>query len=187
MSDLGPDAPRLYANVRLDAPIPRYGPPGIADRLADFLTDSTHRSPVESAFAVTELSDEHRVVLSSRPGPGPGPLTLTGRAVAHGMPAFALRAEAGGRSLVYSGDTAPCAALTELAADCHLLLCEAEGDDPAHHTAEQTGETAAAARAGRLVVTHLGRALTPAEAVARAASRFAGPVAHADPGAVLTV
>ncbi|MEU4118703.1 MBL fold metallo-hydrolase [Kitasatospora sp. NPDC028055] len=173
----------LYADVRLAAPIPLYGPPGIADRLADFLTNSARRSPVESAFAVTELSDGHRVVVGS----GALPLTLTSRAVEHGMPAFALRAEAGGRSLVYSGDTAPCAALTELAADCDLLLCEAEGDDPAHHTAEQAGATAAAARAGRLVVTHVGRALTPAEAVARAASRFAGPVGHADPGAVLTV
>ncbi|MFD9685370.1 hypothetical protein ACFWXO_06370 [Kitasatospora sp. NPDC059088] len=67
-----------------------------------------------------------------------------------GMPAFALRADAGGRSMVYSGDTAPRAALTGLAADGDLLPCEAE-------------------------------------AVARAASRFAGPVGHADPGAVLTV
>ncbi|WBP88703.1 MBL fold metallo-hydrolase [Kitasatospora cathayae] len=169
----------LYADIRLAAPIPLYGPPGTADRLADFLTNSARRSPVESAFAVTELSDGQRAVVGS--------LTLASRAVEHGMPAFALRVEAGGRSLVYSGDTAPCAALAELAAGCDLLLCEAEGDDPAHHTAEQAGATATAAGAGRLVVTHVGRALTPAAAVARAATRFAGPVEHADPGAVFTV
>jgi ribonuclease BN (tRNA processing enzyme) len=169
----------LYADIRLAAPIPLYGPPGTADRLADFLTNSAQRSPVESAFAVTELSDGHRVAVGS--------MALTSRAVEHGMPAFALRVEAGGRSLVYSGDTAPCAALTELAADCDLLLCEAEGDDPAHHTPEQAGATATAAAARRLVVTHVGRAVTPRGAVVRAAAHFAGPVEYADPGAAFTV
>ncbi|MFD8751474.1 MBL fold metallo-hydrolase [Kitasatospora sp. NPDC059577] len=176
----------LYADVRLAAPIPLYGPRGTADRLAAFLTNTARRSPVESAFAVTELSDGHRVRV--------GGLTLVSRAVEHGMPAFALRVEAGGRSLVYSGDTAPCDALTELADGCDLLLCEAESSEPepgdgalVHHTPEQAGTTAAAARASRLLVTHVGRAMTPAEAVGRAAARFAGPVAHADPGAVFPV
>ncbi|MEU9042780.1 MULTISPECIES: MBL fold metallo-hydrolase [unclassified Kitasatospora] len=182
----------LYADIRLTAPIPLYGPPGTADRLADFLTNTARRSPVESAFAVTELSDSHRVRV--------GRLTLTSRAVDHGMPAFALRAEADGRSLVYSGDTAPCPALTELATGCDLLLCEAESpgaapdtdapvhptDAPVHHTPEQAGATATAARAARLLVTHVGRAMTPAEAVSRAAAHFTGPVAHADPGATFT-
>jgi ribonuclease BN (tRNA processing enzyme) len=125
------------------------------------------------------LSDGHRVAVGS--------MALTRRAVEHGMPAFALRVEAGGRSLVYSGDTAPCVALTELAADCDLLLCEAEGDDPAHHTPEQAGATATAAAARRLVVTHVGRAVTPERAVTRAAAHFAGPVESADPGATFTV
>ncbi|MEV7772578.1 MBL fold metallo-hydrolase [Kitasatospora sp. NPDC086791] len=185
----------LHADVRLTAPIPLYGPPGTADRLAAFLTNTARRSPVESAFAVTELSDGHRVRV--------GGLTLTSRAVEHGMPAFALRVDAGGRSLVYSGDCAPCDALTELADGCDLLLCEAESSGPepgrvspepepgagapAHHTPEQAGATATAARASRLLVTHVGRAMTPAEAVDRAAARFAGPVGHADPGAVFTV
>ncbi|MEU4833214.1 MBL fold metallo-hydrolase [Streptosporangium sp. NPDC023615] len=93
----------LYADVRLTAPIPLYGPPGIADRLAHFLTNGPARSPIESAFAVRELHDGHRVRV--------GPLTLTSREVAHGMPAFAVRVEAGGASLVYSGDTALFAAL----------------------------------------------------------------------------
>ncbi|GAB7182969.1 MBL fold metallo-hydrolase [Kitasatospora sp. Ki12] len=176
----------LYADLRLAAPIPLYAPPGTADRLADFLTNTARRSPVESAFAVAELTDGHRVEV--------GPLTLTSRSVEHGMPAFALRVAAGGRSLVYSGDTAPCPALTELARDCDLLLCEAESAEPEpdagaglHHTPEQAGATAAAARAARLVVTHVGRAMTPAEAVGRAEAHFAGPVAHADPGATFTV
>lgn len=176
----------LFADVRRAAPLPLFGPPGIADRLAGYLTNGGARSPVESAFEIHELSDGHRAPV--------GALTLTSRAVAHGMPAFAVRIEADGRALVYSGDTAPCTALTDLAEGCDLLLCEAESArrpereaEHVHHTPEEAGRTAAAARAARLVVTHVGRGLTPGEAVARAAAHYAGPVAHAAPGTVFTL
>ncbi|MEU0501922.1 MBL fold metallo-hydrolase [Nocardia sp. NPDC005998] len=175
----------LYADIRLTAPIPLYGPEGIADRLAGFLTNTSARSPVESAFDVTELHDGHRASI--------GPLRLTSRAVAHGVPAFAARIDAAGRSLVYSGDTAPCTSLTELAEGCDVLLCEAENaqapieDERVHHTPEDAGDTAAAARANRLIVTHIGRFLTPQQAVARAAARFSGPVDYAAPGATFSI
>ncbi|MFD0026219.1 MBL fold metallo-hydrolase [Streptomyces sp. NPDC058382] len=177
----------LYADIRLPAPIPLYGPPGIADRLAHFLTNGDTRSPVESAFAVTELHDGHQVAAGS--------LRLTSRAVAHGMPAFAVRiGTAAGRSLVYSGDTAPCAGLTELARGCDALLCEAESAGPpageeqqVHHTPEDAGDTAAAAGAGRLIVTHVGPFLTPRQAVARASARFAGHVDYAAPDATFRI
>ncbi|MEU4267070.1 MBL fold metallo-hydrolase [Streptomyces sp. NPDC026092] len=175
----------LYADIRLAAPIPLYGPPGIADRLAGFLTNTAGRSPVESAFAVTELYDGHRADVGS--------LRLTSRAVAHGIPAFAVRVEGAGGSLVYSGDTAPCPSLTELAEGCDALLCEAESPEPpaegeqVHHTPEDAGDTARAAGAGRLLVTHVGRFLTPEEAVTRASARFDGPVDYASPGTTFTV
>ncbi|MGW0433661.1 MBL fold metallo-hydrolase [Micromonospora sp. NPDC003197] len=175
----------LYADIELSAPIPLYGPPGIADRLVHFLTNTTVRSPIESAFAITELQDGHRADV--------GPLTLTSRAVAHGMPAFALRVEAAGRTLVYSGDTAPCAGLTELADGCDVLLCEAESaqvpaeGEQVHHTPEDAGDTASAAGVGRLIVTHVSRFLTPQQAVARASTRFDGPVDHAAPGATFEI
>lgn len=175
----------LYADVRLTAPIPLFGPPGIADRLAHFLTNTSTRSPVESAFAVHELYDGHRAEL--------GPLTLTSRAVAHGMPAFAVRVEAGGRALVYSGDTAPCANLTSLADTCDALLCEAESasaptqGEPVHHTPEDAGETARSARAGRLIVTHVGRFLTPDQALVRAGTRFEGLIDYAAPGSSFSI
>ncbi|MEV6395495.1 MBL fold metallo-hydrolase [Streptomyces sp. NPDC051907] len=175
----------IFADVRLAAPIPLYGPRGIADRLAHFLTNTSTRSPIESAFDVHELHDGHQVRV--------GALTLSSRAVAHGIPAFALRVEAGDRSLVYSGDTAPCASLTSLAEGCDVLLCEAESAQPpaegeqVHHTPEDAGDTASAARAGRLIVTHVGRFLTPQQAVARAAVRFDGPVDYAAPGAAFSI
>ncbi|MFC5185781.1 MBL fold metallo-hydrolase [Actinomadura harenae] len=175
----------LYADVRLPAPIPLYGPSGIADRLAGFLTNSSRRSPIEDAFAVEELHDGHEARV--------GGLTLTSRAVSHGMPAFALRAEAAGRALAYSGDTAPCAALTELADGCDLLLCEADsaepvgGDERVHHTAGDAGDTARATGARRLLVTHVGPSLTPAEAQEHAVARYDGPVGYAAPRSVHTV
>ncbi|WP_327267299.1 MBL fold metallo-hydrolase [Streptomyces sp. NBC_01218] len=175
----------LFADVELTEPIPLYGPPGIADRLAHYLTNTSTRSPVESAFAFHELHDGHQVRV--------GGLTLTSRAVAHGLPAFAVRIEGAGRSLVYSGDTAPCTGLTDLAERCDALLCEAESaqaPDPGeqvHHTPEDAGDTASAARAGRLIVTHVGRFLTPQQAVTRASTRFDGPTDYAAPGATFVI
>ncbi|MDI2130632.1 MBL fold metallo-hydrolase [Yinghuangia seranimata] len=177
----------LYADIELPAPLPLFGPPGIADRLAGFLTNGPRRSPIEAAFDVHELADHHTAEV--------GDLTLTSRAVSHGgLSAFALRVDApAGASLVYSGDCRPCVELTELAAECDTLLCEADldhapADEPqVHHTPEDAADTAASARARTLVVTHVGRGLGPQNAVSRAAARFAGPVRHADPGATFTI
>lgn len=112
---------------------------------------------------MTELHDGHQADV--------GTLRLTSRAVEHGMPAFALRVDADGGSLVYSGDTAPCPASTQLAAGCDALLCEADsaggsgdGDgygEKVHHTPEDTGATALAGGTGRLILTHLGPFLSP--------------------------
>ncbi|MFJ1709645.1 MBL fold metallo-hydrolase [Kitasatospora sp. NPDC088346] len=175
----------LFADVRLAAPIPLYGPPGTADRLAHFLTNTSIRSPIESAFAVHELHDGHRAQV--------GPLALTSRAVAHGMPAFAVRVEAAGRSLVYSGDTAPCANLTNLAEGCDALLCEADlpyapaDGEAVHHTPEDAGDTAGSGRVGRLILTHVGRRLTPRQAMARASTRFTGRIDYAAPGSTFSI
>ncbi|MCX4980652.1 MBL fold metallo-hydrolase [Streptomyces sp. NBC_00572] len=165
----------LYSGLEPSLPVPLFGPVGIADRLAGFLTNGSERSPVERAFAVEELHDGHVVRI--------GGLTLTSRAVEHGLPAFALRVEGeDGRSLVYSGDCEPCPSLVELARDCDLFVCEADGDVPGHHSAAQAGRSAAEAGAGRLVVTHVGAAVTAGEAVALAAAAYEGDVVHADPG-----
>ena len=115
---------------------------------------------------------------------------LTTRAVEHGLPAFAVRFDAGA-SLTYSGDTTPCRSLTELAAGTDVLLCEAESavktSDMAHHTPEDAGDTATEASAGRLIVTRVGRFLTPQEAVTRASARYGGEVDYATPGTTFTV
>ncbi|GAA4919372.1 MBL fold metallo-hydrolase [Streptomonospora salina] len=173
----------VYADQPPQAPIPLYGPPGTADRLEGFLSNAG-RSPLERAFDVRELHDGHRARL--------GGMQLESRSVEHGMPGYAVRIHDGARSLAYSGDSAPCAALDAVARDADLLLCEADGDPPedgqrVHHSPEDAGRTAARAGAHRLVVTHVGPFLRTEEALRRAAAEYPGPVGHADPGKVVSV
>jgi ribonuclease BN (tRNA processing enzyme) len=170
-----------HADVRLAAPIALYGPPGIAERLANFLTNTAERSPIESAFDVHELRDGDQTRLGS--------LTVTTRAVEHGMPAFAARFDTGAATLTYSGDTAPCPALTDLARDGDLLLCEADSDteSPVHHTPEDAGATAAAGNVGQLLLTHLGPRLDAEDAISRAAGRFERRIDYAAPGRTFTI
>ena len=170
----------LFADVERD-PVPLYGPPGIADRLAGFLTNGPVRSPIEDAFAITELHDGHQATVGS--------LRLTTTAVEHGIPAFGVRIEAEGRSLTYSGDTAACPSLVELARGTDVLLCEAESAEKTRTwltTRQKTQVRRRRRERGRLVVTHVGRFLTPQEAVARASARYAGQVDYAVPGTTFT-
>jgi ribonuclease BN (tRNA processing enzyme) len=155
----------LFADLAPPAPIPLYGPPGLADRLETFLA-STGPNPADAAFEVHELHDGHHAVV--------GDIELTSRAVQHGLPAFGLRAEHDGAVLAYSGDTGPCAALDDLARDADLFLCEAEGptwDHPLpqyHCTPQDAAACATRAGVGRLLITHVGHRHTPEDAVRRA-------------------
>jgi ribonuclease BN (tRNA processing enzyme) len=75
-------------------------------------------------------------------------------------PTFGLRVENGGSVLAYSADTGPTPALTELARDADLFLCEATLDDRGesgtrgHLTAAEAAPAPAAAGARRLLLTH---------------------------------
>jgi ribonuclease BN (tRNA processing enzyme) len=175
----------VFGDVHRPAPLPLFGPPGIAERLANYLTNGQTRAPIASAFEVHELYDGHETQV--------GNLTLTTRAVSHGIPAFSVRVSTPSASLVFSGDTAPCANLIELAADCDALLCESEStsapenEAQVHHTPEDAGRTAAVARAGRLIITHVGRSLSPEEATRRAATKYQGRIEFASPGTTFTI
>jgi ribonuclease BN (tRNA processing enzyme) len=127
-----------------------------------------------------------------RDGPLPiGPFTITVGRVVHPVPAFAIRVEAGGRTLVYSGDTGPTDALVDLARDCDLALFEASflaGVDTTkdlHMTGVEAGAAAAAAGARRLLLTHLVAWNDPRVTLAEGRSAFDGQVALATPGMVV--
>ena len=122
-----------------------------------------------------------------------GPFRVLTARVEHPVEAYALRLEADGATLTYSGDTAPCEALDELASGADVLLAEAtyvDGrDNPPllHLTGREAGETAQRAGVGRLVVTHVPPWESWEDAVAEAATTYAGPVLQAAPGLVLEV
>ncbi len=90
-----------------------------------------------------------------------GPFTVTAVRVDHPVQAYALKVEAGGSSLVYSGDTGPCDALADLAVGADVLLCEAsfvesaENPPNLHLTGAEAGEYARRGGVGRLLVTHV--------------------------------
>jgi ribonuclease BN (tRNA processing enzyme) len=161
-------------------PLPVFGPADTATRLA--LAYSASPEERES----TDLSD----VLAFRKAADGGVLadvTLRTAPVAHPVEAYALRVEHGGRSLVYSGDTGPCAALVELAEGADVLLCEAswphvvpgrwtEPPGGLHMSGRQAGEHAATAGVGRLLLTHVPTWCDPAVLLAEARAAYDGPV-----------
>ncbi|MCK2217021.1 MBL fold metallo-hydrolase [Actinomadura sp. ATCC 31491] len=121
-----------------------------------------------------------------------GPFLVDSWALPHHVPNAGLRLSAGGRALAYTGDTGPDAALVDLARDADLLLAEATypeevpaEDAPYLSSARAAGRTAAAAGAGRLLLTHLWPG-TPAEpSLAAAAAAYAGDLAVATAGTVV--
>ncbi|HET8568286.1 MAG TPA: MBL fold metallo-hydrolase [Candidatus Limnocylindria bacterium] len=90
-------------------------------------------------------------------------LTVAYVAVDHtpGTAAHALRVSAGGRTIAYTGDTAWCDAVEEVAEGADLLIAECYGWDraiPKHLDHATLVANRARLRARRVVVTHLGPA-----------------------------
>ncbi len=90
-----------------------------------------------------------------------GPFRFSFAPTTHPDPCFAIRAECGAASLVYSGDTEPCWELVPFSEGADVLLCETslydlyKGKIPGHMSAGEAGELALAAGVGKLVATHL--------------------------------
>lgn len=174
----------LLVSIRFGDPggwgIPVFVPEGLPDRFAAFLgADRDHDLSHVFSFDVVGGGDR-RIV---------GPFTLEFGNAFHPVPTLVTAVEAGGRRLVYSGDTGPGGDLETLAEGSDLLLCEAtsqgdpaQGRYPHHLSAGEAGEIAARAGVGRLIVTHLAPTLDPGVSVSEAGARFDGPVDHAAPG-----
>jgi len=122
-----------------------------------------------------------------------GPFGIITKRMDHPIEAYAFRVECGGRTLVYSGDTAACENLTELATGADLFLAEAafrdDADNPdhIHMTGSQAAATARDARVGMLVLTHIPPWHDKQDAIHEAAGVYDGPVLLASEGSTYQV
>ena len=163
--------------------IPVLGPTGTADRMA-----AAYDLPEEPGMTGEFEFHDHAAVSED------GPFRITTAPANHPVEAYAIRVEAGGRSLVFSGDTGPTDALVELTRGADLALFEAsflsryENLPPnLHLTATQAAEHAMRADVDRLVLTHLVPWTPQDETREEAAAVYTGDLALAAPGLVLDI
>jgi ribonuclease BN (tRNA processing enzyme) len=118
-----------------------------------------------------------------------GPWRLTAVTTPHHLPNVAVRFDAPAGSFVYTGDTAPCPQLEQLAGGCDLLLCEATDrtqqhpgspEDPLLMTSIDAGRLARRADVGRLVLTHFWPGNDRKRSQQQARQEYDGPVVLAD-------
>ncbi|HST65167.1 MAG TPA: MBL fold metallo-hydrolase [Mycobacteriales bacterium] len=159
--------------------IPVLGPAGTHDRLAAAY-DPAARGGLRDVLAVTRVEPGEREL---------GPFRLRFERVNHPVETHAVRVEAGGRALAYSGDTGISPGLVAVATGADLLLCEASVTDGLPHppglhlTGRDAGEHAARAGVGRLLVTHVPPWTDRSVVLAEAAGAFGGPTEPAAAGA----
>ncbi len=173
---------RKYRPGGPGSPLAVLGPAGTAERLA-----RAYDMPASPGMTgVFEFRDHVEVT-------DIGPFRITTSLVVHPVPAYAIRVEAGGRALVYSGDTGVSEALVELAQGADVALFEASflrrhhNPPGLHLTAAEAAEHAVQAGVERLILTHLVPWNDDAESLAEAAEVFRGDLSLARAGAVLEV
>ncbi|MFW0790046.1 cyclic nucleotide-degrading phosphodiesterase [Gordonia sp. CPCC 205333] len=177
-------APKLAATHRA----PLWGPPGTALRIgagsSEFAGDI---DDISDTFDTREWVEGVSVEL--------GGMTLVPTKMDHPPETYGVRITGPqGETLVYSGDTAPCDQLIEMAADADVFLCEASwthapDDHPPHlHlSGVEAGEAASKAGVKHLALTHIPPWTSTDDVVAEARSRYAGPITVIAPGQIIDV
>lgn len=163
------------------AAVPLFAPDDVVERVGAFL----RKDPEEVGLVF-----DHRPVEPGSRGSVAG-VDLRFGAVDHPVPAVATRLEADGRSVLYTGDTAPTPAVVELGAGVDLFVCEATAlTDPMpglHCDVESAASMALEAGAGALLLTHLLEDVDHGEAIAIASATFDGLVSIARSGLSLSI
>ncbi len=165
-------------------------PSGLATRLATILNDRTpeeepagaHDSLQPFAFS-TWRSDAALPPLGGGRVVPVGDLTLQSVRVRHTGESYALRIAARDKpGLTYSGDVSHWEDLAAIVRSGDTLLCEAAGgaaqwrEGDTHVTAYGAGKAAASAGAAKLLLTHFGAEVDPAESIRAAATEFSGEI-----------
>jgi ribonuclease BN (tRNA processing enzyme) len=105
----------------------------------------------------------------------------------HPVETLAVRAESGGRVLIYTADTGPDFSFEAFDGPVHLALCEAtlapaEAGQAPHITGARAGTLAREAGAERILLTHLVPGTDATRRRAEAETTFGGPIDVAVPG-----
>lgn len=166
------------------------GPSGLAPRLAAILDDRTPEeqtagvyNPLQPFAFSSWRSDAVLPPLGGGRVVPIGDLVVQSARVRHTGESYALRIALPDQTgLTYSGDVSHWEDLAALAKPGDTLLCEAAGgaaqwrEGDTHVTARGAGRAAAAAGVARLLLTHFGAEVDPAEAVRAAATEFSGEI-----------
>jgi ribonuclease BN (tRNA processing enzyme) len=162
------------------APVTVYGPPGTTD-LVGRLDAAFGGSFMTLGYEIRihEVAVDEPVAISEA-------VTLVSHKVPHTAESVAYSIEAGGRRVVYTGDTGPDEGLGAWAAGCDLLLAECSLPEAmrmaTHLTPESCGELAARAAPRHLVLTHFYPPVEQVDTRAIVAERFSGAVTLAADG-----
>ena len=163
---------RRYHPAGIPAKLPVYGPAGMCARICG----SFEVPPVDGLLDVYDFHEREAGELQL------GPFTITAGLTVHPIECHALRIEADGKVLTYSGDTAVSDTLVDLARGADLFLCEAswpstpEPPPGIHLTGREAGEHAARAGVKRLLLTHLMPFHDPQAMLAEAKEAYNGPL-----------
>ncbi len=135
-------------------PFKIIGPEGLGEFIRRLKTPYNHWLDLPSdLMSIDELSTEQRdIKIFDRFRISSIPLNHTPNSIG-----FRIE-DHSGKSVVYSGDTAHCEQMVELALDADLLILEASFPDgqevPGHLTPSQAGRVATGSGARRLILTH---------------------------------
>lgn len=117
-----------------------------------------------------------------------GPFRIRFLATQHSIVSHAIKVEAEGKSLVYTGDTRCFAELEEFVRDADLFLCDSfiynPGELKGHMTATEAGHVAERAGAKHLILTHLPHHGDLKQQLANAQAEFSSPVELAATGLI---
>jgi ribonuclease BN (tRNA processing enzyme) len=158
-------------------PLPVYAPPGALDAVLAL----DRPGALDGGLELREFA----------PGAafGTGPFAVRTWLLPHWEVNAGLRLHADGAVLAYTGDTGPSPDLPVLARDADLFVAEASypervpGDSVRYlSSASQAGQTAAAAGARSLLLTHLMPGTDPGAAIVAASAGYGGDIAVAVPG-----